>query len=288
MLGVAISNLGDIVTARRKSGTGVEILDITGADIPIEAEKNTAGIAALKVLKRLDAHQGVTLKIRKGIPVSSGLGSSAASAVAGGFAANRVFGDILTRQELLEICTEAEAEVSGGYFANNTAPALFGGGTITCSMAPLRVIALGGLPGVTLVIVTPDMELTTRAARKVLPKKVALEDCVRNMANSSAIVAAFMKKDPALFARSVSDVLVEPARAKLIPGFEDVKNAAMARGALGCSISGSGPTVFAAVLTDGPADRIGEAMKKAFKKNGLESHVQLCSVDRKGTREIES
>ena len=288
VLGVAITNMGDEVTVTRKSKPGVEILEITGTKTPLpeDAAMNTAGIAAMKVLRAMDADKGLTMRIKKGVSIASGLGSSAASAVAGGFAANRLFGDPLKREELLQLCTEAEAAVSGGFFADNTAAALYGGGTITRSNEPLDVISMGGLPGLTLVMVTPHMELPTRQARKVLPKKVDLHKFVANMGNTAAIVAAFAKKDPALFARSVNDVVIEPARARLIPGFYDVKEAALSHGALGCSISGAGPTVFAALPAKGPADRVGQAMKRAFKENGLASTVQLCSVDRKGTREI--
>ena len=288
VLGVAITNVGDEVTAARKRQPGVEILEITGtrAPLPDDAAMNTAGIAAMKVLRAIDADMGLTLRIKKGVPIASGLGSSAASAVAGGFAANRLFGDPLKRDQLLQLCTEAEAAVSGAFFADNTAAALFGGGTITRSNDPLDVISMGGLPGLTLVMVTPDMELPTRQARKVLPRKVDLHKFVANMGNTASIVAAFAKKDPALFARSVQDLVVEPARARLIPGFYDVKQAALDAGALGCSISGAGPTVFAALPSKGPADKVGHAMKKAFLKNGLASRVQLCSVDRRGAREV--
>ena len=288
VLGVAITNCGDEVTAARKRMPGVEILEITGAGVPLpeDAAMNTAGIAAMKALRAIDADMGMTLRIKKGVPVASVLGSSAASAVAGGFAANRLFGDRLKRDELLQLCTEAEAAVSGGFFADNTAAALFGGGTITRSNEPLDVISMGGLPGVTLVMVTPAMALPTAKARKALPKKVDLHKFVSNMGNTAAIVAAFAKKDADLFCRSINDIVVEPARARLIPGFYDVKAAALDAGALGCSISGAGPTVFAAIPAKGPADKVGQAMKKAFLKNGLKSTVQLCSVDRRGAREV--
>ena len=288
VLGVAVTNFGDEVTAARKRNPGVEILEIKGSKVPLpeDAAMNTAGIAAMKVLRAIEADMGLTLRIKKGVPIAAGMGSSAASAVAGGFAANRAFGDKLSKAELLQICTEAEAAVSGGFFADNTASALYGGGTITRCTEPLDVITMGGLPGLVLVLATPDMQLPTRQARKVLPKKVEMSKFVANMGNTAAIVAAFAKKKSDLFARAVSDVVVEPARARLIPGFYDVKEAAVEHGALGCSISGAGPTIFAAVPAKGPADKVGQAMKRAFKKNGLKSHVQLCSVDAKGAREI--
>lgn len=288
VLGVALTNVGDEVTVARKREPGVEILEITGSATPLpeDAAMNTAGIAAMKVLRLIGADMGLTMRIKKGVPVASGLGSSAASAVAGGFAANRIFGDKLSKPELLQLITEAEAAVSGGFFADNTASALYGGGTVTRSLEPLEVIPLGGLPGLALVMVTPAMPLPTRQARKVLPKKIEMDKFIANMGNTAAIVAAFAKKSPDLFARSVCDVVVEPARARLIPGFYDVKAAAIDAGALGCSISGAGPTIFAALSIKGPADKVGEAMKRAFKKNGLKSTVQICSVDARGAREV--
>lgn len=288
VLGVAVTNCGDTVTAKRKTGKGVEILEVSGcaSKLPLDTAKNTAGIAALKVLWKIGADQGITLRIQKGVPVASGLGSSAASAVAGGFAANRLFGDQLSKEELLQICTEAEEAVSGGFFADNTAASLYGGVTLTISLDPLDVVALGCLNGVTLAVVTPNMELPTVKARKVLPKVVPMNGFISNMGYTAGIVASFVKKDAALFSRCVNDIVIEPARAKLIPGFADVKAAALGHGALGCSISGAGPTVFAALPSGGPSEKVAEAMKKAFNKHGLKSTVQLCSIDKKGAREV--
>lgn len=286
VLGVAITGMGDAVTALPKPEPGVDILGISGASarLPFEPEKNTASIAAMKVIETTGSEKGLMLKIKKGVPVASGLGSSAASAVAGGVAAALAFNAKLSRKELLEICTEAEAAVSGGFFADNTASALYGGGTLTYSNEPLHVVPLGDLPGLTLILVTPEMELPTREAREVLPQKVELEKFVANMGNAAAIVAAFAGKDAALFSRSVRDVVVEPARASLIPGFNDVKKAAMRSGAHGCSISGSGPTVFAALPTGGPAEHIGGAMRWEFKSNGLKASIHICEVEPKGAR----
>lgn len=290
VLGVAITGIGDVVTALPKPDSGVEILAISGlaARLPREAARNTAGIAAIKVIERIGAKKGLMLKIRKGVPAASGLGSSAASAVAGAVAANAALSGKLTKPELLQIATEAEAEVSGGFFADNTASALYGGGTVTRTNSPLDVIPLGGLAGVRLIMVTPEMELPTREARKVLPETVELEQFVANMGNAAAIVAAFATKDPLLFARSINDVIIEPARAKLIPGFADVKKAALKNGAYGCSISGAGPTVFATTTADGQCERIAASMRGAFRDNGLNATISICEIDPRGAREAEA
>lgn len=288
VLGVAVSGMGDTVTALPKPEPGVEILGISGikAKLPLEAGKNTAGIAALKVIEKLGAKKGLMLKIRKGVPVAAGIGSSAASAVAGGMAAALAFDSDISRKDLLQLCTEAEAEVSGGFFADNTASSLYGGGTLTYSNAPLHVVPLGGLPGLTLILVTPEMELHTRDSRGVLPREVTLEKFVANMGSAAAIVAAFFTKDATLFSRSVRDCIIEPARAKLIPGFADVKKAALESGALGCSISGGGPTIFAALPSGGPAERVAGAMRREFRANELNASIHICEVEAKGARVV--
>ncbi len=289
VLGLAVTNLGDVVEARRRRSPGVSIIDIKGdgGKLPVDPAKNTASIAAAKVLERIGAKGGANIVIEKGVPFPSGLGSSAAGAVAGGVAANLLFGDKLPKDELLLACTEAEAAVSGGFFADNTAAALFGGCVVSSfSDGKFKLARLGGIPDAAIILATPEFPMPTKKSRAVLPKTVPMKDFVSNMANTALIVAAFAKKDAALFGSCIDDRIVEPARRKLIPGFDDVKAAALGAGALGCSISGGGASIFAVARKGLPLDRIGEAMKRAFKNNGLESKIHICNIDTRGARAI--
>jgi homoserine kinase len=236
------------------------------------------------VLKVLKADGGVELVVEKNIP-GNGLGSSAASAIAGGFAVNALFGLPLSKSELLLPCAAAEASVSGGYFLDNAAASLFGGINVT-NPETREVVSLGGLDGAIIVVVTPRYQLLTARARKVLPKRVPLSDVIANCSRACAIVAAVAKEDAHLFGRSIVDRVVEPARAPLIPGFASVKRAALKAGALGCSISGAGSSVFAVTTDKALGDRIGEAMRRAFTRARLGSVVTVTTIDPTGARVV--
>jgi len=284
VLGMAIERLGDVVEARRIPRRTVRISEVTGDDgrLPRRAAFNTAGIAALAVLRLLKPSGGVELKIHKGIP-GSGLGSSAASAVAGGFAVNQLYGAKLSRTDLVLPCAIAESKVSGGVFLDNIGASLMGGVVITHPSAK-TVLPLGYIPNVMIVVATPDYRLLTKKARKILPKKIGLEQAVSNMSYACTLVAAISRRDAKMFGCAIQDGMIEPVRAGLIPGFGEVKKAALRRGALGCSISGAGASVFA--VTDSPelAPGIGEAMRKAFGRHGLDSIITITRMDRQGAR----
>ncbi len=290
VIGLAISNCGDTVEAFVRNKPGVGVLEITGdgGRLPLEPEKNAAAIAAMKVLEKTGSDIGIDLKIHKGVSFPSGLGSSAASAVAGGFAANELVKNKLEKVALLEACTEGEAAVSGGAFADNTGASLFGGCVLTkCSEDSIRIVPLGTIPELAIILATPMYPMPTKKSRAVLPKEVPLGKFVSNMSSTAFIVAAFLTKNINLLEHSIEDLIIEPARKSLIPGFDDVKNAAMDHGAMGCSISGGGSSVFAIARNRPGIDLIGESMKTAFMRNGLESVVHICSVDELGTRVIE-
>ncbi|MDH7499355.1 MAG: homoserine kinase [candidate division NC10 bacterium] len=286
VLGLAIQGFGDIVEAKRTGGRGVGISKITGfADhLSREVEKNTAGIAAQRTLQVAGMEEGIDLLLHKQIPPGSGLGSSAASAVAAAFAVNQLLGSPLDTDQLIHAATDAEAAVSGGFFADNTATSMLGGATLTRSSDPLEVIALGTIPRAVIVLVRPHLKILTRRARAILPQKVPMRGFVSNMANSCAIVAAFYRQDLDLLARAIEDRVIEPVRAKLIPGFYEVKEAALKEGAKGFSLSGAGPTVFSITDDAEKANAIGEAMGKAFRKKGIESDQFITGIDSQGAR----
>jgi homoserine kinase len=287
VLGLAVKGIGDIVEARR-TGSGVTIESVVcsypGVTLTADPEKNTAGIAARETLDTLGEKRGVALKLHKGLPLGSGLGSSAASAAAAAFAVNHLYGSPLTKEELILPATRAEAAVSGGFFADNTAPALLGGATLTRSCLPLDVTRIGSIHDLILVIVTPDLVILTREARRILPATVPLADFVFNMANTSLITAAFAKDDYSLFARSLNDVVIEPVRSKLIPGYDDVKRKAVQAGADGVAISGSGPTVFAITNLRSRARFIEDAMIRTFASHGVKASGVITEVDQEGAR----
>jgi len=288
VLGMAVRGIGDIVDARRIP-RGVKISAISPRiKLPRDPAKNTAGIAAVHVLELLGWPGGVELNIRKGIPSGSGLGSSAASAAAAAFAVNRLYGSKLTTKQLIVPATRAEAVVSGGFFADNTAPALLGGVTLTRCCMPLDIVEIGSIGKLILVLVTPRVTILTRHARKILPAKVPLRSFVSNMANAALITAAFAKDDYALFARSLHDVIIEPVRSKLIKGFDRAKQSALAAGADGMTISGAGPTVFAITDNPGKAEAIRDHMTMAFSAAGVATHSCVTSMDPRGARAISS
>ena len=285
VLGLAVAGWGDVVEAR-KIESGVIISEIDAHDeLPHDPDKNTAGIAAQEVLKHLREKRGVELKVKKGLPSGSGLGSSAASAAAAAFATNHLYDGQLSKEDLILPATKAEEYVSGGFFADNTAPCLLGGATLTRSTLPLDVTKIGHIDNLTIVLVTPDIVILTRAAREILPDEVPMKSFVHNMANSCLISAAFAKNDYDLFARSLNDIVIEPVRAPLIAAFDDVKQNALKAGADGVAISGSGPTLFAITnQSNSRALLIEDAMVRTFKQAGIACKSIITEVDFEGTR----
>jgi homoserine kinase len=285
-LGMAVKNIGDTIWARKNKIKRVQILEIRGdsGKLPLSADKNTAGIAAKKVLKKLGIREGIDLRVYKNIP-GNGLGSSAASAVGGAVAANILFGSRLNLEDLLQIATEAESYVSGGTFMDNIGASLYGG-IILARPVEKKVIKVGVLNKLTLVLATPDFPLMTKKARKILPKKIEMSRWIQNMSNSCAMVLGVCRKDPILFGTAISDVVIEPVRARLIPGFYEVKRAALSSGALGCSISGAGSTLFAVTDEESLGEAVGLAMRKGFLKKGFDSVITISKIDGLGARKI--
>jgi homoserine kinase len=270
----------------------VVIAGMTGdaASIPLDPARNCAGRAAEAVLKQLRGRaakeSGLEIRIHKGLPQGSGLGSSAASAVGGAVAAHLVLGSQLGSNSLLEAALEGEMVASGARHADNLASSLLGGFTIVKSHEPLEVVRLEAPSSIRFVIVLPAMEIKTREARSVLPEMIPLKDAVSNWAHVAALVAAIVRGDVPDIGRAIVDRVIEPIRSTLIHGFPDVKRAALEAGAYGCSISGSGPAVFA-VATPAAAEKVALAMQAAFHLHGLESRRFICPPDNRGARRID-
>lgn len=285
VLGLALSGPGDTVTARLVDGEGVTIRAIRGDGgvLPLDAARNTAGVAATATLARAGMRVGVELEIDKGMPIGSGLGSSAASAAAAAFAVNELVGAPLRRQDLVEPCMEAEASVSGRH-ADNVAPALLGGLVMVRSVDPLDLQRVPLPAGLQVVVVSPRFELATRVAREVLPATVSLGEMVRNGANVATFISACYSGDLSLFSRCLHDEVITPRRAALIPGANAVMDAARDAGALGSSISGSGPSIFAFCHSPQSAARVAAAMVAAFGGAGLEATAVVSPADCPGAR----
>ena len=288
VLGLAIDGLGDTVEAREISGNEVVIENIFNADHDIsnDPDKNTAGIAAKETLRALGIKNGVGLILTKGMPSGSGLGSSAASAAAGAYAVNKLFNGGLSEDELILAAMKGEAYVSGGYFADNVAPSILGGATLTQSIDPLKVSKLGTIDELILVLIIPNIQILTKDSRDVIPNKIDKRNFITNMANTASITAAFCKNDYALLKDNLIDVIIEPARTKLIPGFADIKSAAVKAGADGCTISGSGPTIFSISNSHQRAKKIKCEMEKEFLNHGVECTGFITTPSKVGSREV--
>jgi homoserine kinase len=287
ILGQSVAALGDKVRARRAAATGVTIRSITGTvtDLPLAAEKNTAGMAVLALQRDLGLPFGFELEIEKGIPLGSGLGGSAASAVAGVVAAAALVDAPIDRTQMLKFAMRGEAVASGSVHVDNIAPSLFGGLVLTVGIDNPFVKQIPVPETVRCVLVHPHMVLATREARAILSKTVELSDVIWQQANLAGFLAGCFTSDLALIRESLLDVVIEPQRQVLIPGFAAVKQAALGAGALGCSISGAGPTVFA-WAEQGTAEQVRDAMVAAFRGAGLQTNSWVSAIDRAGARVV--
>lgn len=252
-----------------------------------EPEKNTAGVAALSLMKHLGIVQGVEMEIHKGIPIGSGMGSSACSAVAGALAVNELMGRPLTKQELLPFALEGEAIASGGdIHADNVGPCLLGGMVLVRSNKDLDTVNIPVPEDLYCAVVLPDLQILTTDARNLLRADIPMKDAITQWGNLGGMVAGLMKSDYELIGRSLEDVVAEPYRSSLIPHFYSVKQAALQAGALGCSISGAGPAVFALCKGDDTAFKVGVAMQYAFIDQGLDCERYISPINTHGAQRI--
>ena len=288
VLGFALYAPGDEVTARLVA-SGVSIEDISGDQgrLPRDATKNTAGIAAQALLNILGERRGVALTIRKGLPLSSGLGGSAASAVAAVVAVDGLF-DARTPLETLMACAfEGERVGAGSAHGDNIGPAVYGGFVLVRVPNPPDVVRLPVPAGLTAVVVHPDLEIETARARALLGASVPLGDAIRQWGNLGAFIDALHRSDFDLMSRSLVDVIAEPRRASLVPGLAEIKQAAAGAGALGCSLSGSGPSLFALCRDAASAQAVASAMGAAVARHiGGEPRIYISGIAPQGARVI--
>ncbi len=288
ILGHTVEAIGDRVYVERSAARGVRILGITGLDVslPLETERNTAGQALKSLVEAERLDYGFDMRIEKGIPLGSGLGGSAASAVAAVVAGNALLEKPLSKLELLKFAMQGEKVASGSVHVDNIAPSLFGGLVLTVGIDHPRTKQIPVPPGIRCVLVHPHMFLSTKEARRILSKTVELSDLVWQCANLAGFISACYTNDLDMIRDAFEDVVVEPQRQALIPGFRAVKAGAMSNGALGCSISGAGPTVFA-WCEEPAAAAISKAMVAAFAANGLDCDLWVSSIETQGARVID-
>jgi homoserine kinase len=293
ILGCALYRPGDTVEAEWCDLPGVTIGEITGdgGQLPHEAARNSAAVAASAVQQRAcgaGAGRGIRLHVHKGMPLASGLGSSGASAAAGAVAANVLLGNPLPPLEVVQCAVQGERAACGASHADNVAPSVLGGFVLVRSYEPLDIVRLPVPDGLFVAVVHPHCEVSTAEARRRLVGRTApLADVVANCGNLGALVAALHQGDLPLLGRSIDDRLVEPVRAAMIPGYLAVKKAAMAAGALGCSISGSGPSVFALSDAATTAAAVARAMRVAFRERAeLDTDAWVGPISREGARVV--
>ena len=273
--GLAIDAFYDEVTLT-KTKKGITI--VTDDNIPTNPENNTAGLVVKNMKKKLKIKSGVEIQIKKGIPAGFGMGSSAGSAAATAVAFGKLFKIKLNSDQLVEFAGFGEKASAGTIHYDNVAASVLGGFVIV-KTNPLNVISIDPPANLRMCVAVPKIDVPkkkTKVSRGVIPKKVKLTDAVLNLSNASAIVAGFIKKDPELIGNSIKDVIVEPARQHMIPGYEKVKQNALKAGAYGVTISGAGPSVIAFSKNSFDLKKISTAMSKGFKTANIECQTIIC------------
>jgi homoserine kinase len=286
ILGLALFEPGDIVRAEPSDEPGARIVSIEGdgGKLSHDLAKNTASVAANSVLKLLGTTQGVSIALEKGLPLASGLGSSAASAVAAAVAVNALFGQPLSAAELLPACLDGEAAVSG-YHADNVAPCLYGGITLVTGVKADQIHKLPVPKGIYLALITPDVEVPTVLARSVLPESVSLKKMVSQTAAVALLMDSLYRADiEGMAAAMEADDVIEPARAHLMPLLAEMRIVAKQAGACGLVISGAGPTLCAVCEDESSAQRAAEAMKARYDEAGLRSVARVTGIAPEGAR----
>jgi homoserine kinase len=286
IMGFALEGSGDTVTVRHCGTPGVRIGKITGCltSLPSDASANTAGPPVLALLREYAPGAGVEIDIHKGIPVGGGIGSSAASAVAAVVAADALVGSGLPYEKLLELAIEGEKIASGSVHVDNLSPSLWGGFILVRGYHPIDIVHIRVPDSLWCSILSPAIEIRTDHARKILPKEFPLRDVITQTGNAAGLIAGLFTSDFPLISRSLSDVIAEPAREHLIPGFARMREAALGCGALGCGISGSGPALYAFALSRSDAGSIASAMGEVLNGLGCPYTTLVSRVGAPGAR----
>ena len=275
VFGLALDAFYDQVTVTKK-GKGITI--VSSDDIPLKPEQNTAGLVAKEIIKKEKLRGGIEIKIKKNVPPGFGMGSSAASAAACAVGINKLYNLKLSQNKLVSYAGIGEKASAGSIHYDNVAASILGGFVIV-SLNPISIVKIEAPKDLALCIGVPEIKVPkkkTKVSRAVIPKTIKLSDSITNLSNAANIVAGFLNKDSTLIGKSVKDVIVEPARKHMIPGFDVVKKNALRVGALGVTISGAGPSVIAFGTKKQSFKKIGEAMKKGFKSAKVDCEIVIC------------
>lgn len=286
VLGLALDAVGDEMVVRKTDEKGIKITKLTGQDLPTETLQNVAGVAGLALLAESDHVGGFEIEIYKKIKAGSGIGSSAASSTGAVWAMNQLLGCPFSNLDLVKFAMEGERLASGVAHADNVAPALFGGFTLVRSYQPLDIIKIPTPAELYATVIHPQIEVRTSDSRRILKTSISLEDGIKQWGNVGGLIAGLYTNDYDLIGRSLVDHIVEPIRSILIPGFDKVKENALDAGALGCGISGSGPSIFALSKGKETASKVGEAMRNVYEKIGVEYDIHVSKINTEGVKTI--
>lgn len=286
ILGLALSEPYDIMEVTLLSEPKVIIHNRDIYNLPTDPEKNVAGVVFLAAMEKTDRKDiGFEVTIEKRIKPGSGIGSSAASAAGAAVAANHLLGNIFSTDEVVQLAMNGEKLASGVKHADNIAPCILGGVSLIRSIHPLDIISIPS-PDLYVTVVHPQIEVRTSDARQILRQQVQLKDAIRQWGNIAGLVAGFFKNDLELIGRSLEDVIIEPVRSILIPGFDEVKAACKAAGALGGGISGSGPSIFMLSRDEATAHAVEREMKKIYTGINIDHHTYVTTINHKGVEVI--
>ena len=283
ILGLALNEPEDIMELVLTDKPGIRIRHTDGYDLPVEPEKNVAGAALIAFLEEAGKNIGFDLSITKCIKPGSGLGSSAASSAGAVVAANELIGNPFSKEDLVRFAMNGEKLASGVKHADNIAPCIYGGITLIRSIFPLDIVSLSG-PPLYVTVVHPQIEVRTSDARQILRKDVQLKDAIKQWGNIAGLVTGFLKQDYSLIGRSLEDVIIEPVRSILIPGFAEVKSKSKEAGALGGGISGSGPSIFMLSNEHRIAQSVEKLMQDVYKKIGIDFRTYVTTINYNGVR----
>jgi len=286
VMGLCLDGVGDEMIIRKSSVKGIRITKIVGADLPLETEKNVAGVAGLALLNELQLDYGFEIEIYKKIKAGSGIGSSSASAAGAVFGINELAGNPFSRKDLVQFAMQGEVLASGSAHADNVAPALCGGFTIVRSSNPLDIVRIESPSELYATVIHPQIELKTSEMRAVLQPMVSLKSAITQWGNVAGLVAGLYTSDYNLIGRSLHDAIVEPLRGKFIPHFDQVKQAALDHGALGSGISGSGPSIFALSKGIDNARKVAEAMRVIFDGTEIPYEIHVSKINSEGVKII--
>jgi homoserine kinase len=286
ILGLCLHQPYDVMQVKLLDERRVIMGTTDGVDLPTDPLKNTAGKPLLQMLEKITDNIGFEVIITKNIKPGSGLGSSAASAAGAVVAANHLLGNVFTQKELVKFAMYGEEVATGVKHADNIAPCIYGGITLISCISPLEIVTIPP-PDLWVTVIHPQIEVRTADARKILRKELLLKDAIVQWGNIAGLVAGFFKKDFELIGRSLKDVIIEPVRSILIPGFDEVKHNCKEAGALGGGISGSGPTIFMLSTDESTALAVEMEMKQVYQRLGIDYHTYVTTINPAGINIVE-